>query len=101
MEVEARWSIILNTLKKYVVYQCGNCGLPQYARNDRATRQCIKCTFINDLTNHQKIKVLLQTDNVKEAFEAVAYAKMNRDVFPQRLHTYTQRHTHFLRKANK
>ena len=92
---------MLNTLKKYVVYQCANCGLPQYARNDRATRECVKCSFINRIDNYQKIKVILQTNNVKEAFEAVSYAKMNRDVFPQRLHTLTSRHTYFLRKVNK
>lgn len=88
-------------MKKYVVYQCINCGIPQYARNDRDSRQCVKCSFINRIDNHTKIKVILQTDNVKEAFETVAYAKMNRDVFPQRIHTHSPRHTHLLRKVNK
>ena len=89
-------------MKKYVVYQCANCGLPQYARNDRATRECVKCSFINRIDNYKKIKVLLQTDNVKEAFEAVALAKMRKNVFTQLpVHTHITRDTQFLKRVNK
>jgi len=86
-------------MKKYVVYQCANCGVPQYGRNDRKTRECVRCHYTNHI-DFRKIKVLLQTDSVKEAFEAVAYAKQRKDLFVQRpAHTRTR--TQFLRKANK
>ena len=83
------------------MYQCRNCGLPQYGRNDRKSRECVKCSFINDLTDRRRLKVLFESDSVKEAFEAVAHAKMNRDVFPQLLRTHTRRHTQFVRRVNK
>jgi hypothetical protein len=82
-------------MKKYVVFLCANCGLPQYARNDRKSRECPKCSFINSI-DFRKIRGLLQTDDVKEAFEAVALAKMNKNQFKQ-LPFHTARQTQFLR----
>jgi hypothetical protein len=89
-------------MKKYVVFQCSECGLPQYARNDRKSRECPRCSVVN-VIEFAKIKVLLQTDSVKEAFEAVAYAKMRKDLFVLRDPTHTRSHsrTQFLKRVNR
>ncbi len=82
------------------MFQCCDCGLPQYGRNDRKSRVCVNCSKVNRIDDNKK-KVLLETDSVREAFEAVAYAKRNIDLFPRLLHTHSHRHTQFLRRVNK
>ena len=85
---------------KYVVYQCSNCGLPQLARNDHLSRLCVKCNVTNSL-HQNKVKILLQTNSQKEAFEAVAYAKLHRELFSQLPGVHGRRRVGFLRRVNK
>lgn len=30
-------------VKRYAIFKCEKCGLPQYARYDQKTRKCLKC----------------------------------------------------------
>lgn len=78
-------------MKKYVVFQCRQCGLPTYTRNSQKTHQCSRCGYVNPV-NFKKIRVLYQTDDVFVACEAVKQAKVRKDLFKS-YHTRTRTHT--------
>jgi len=70
-------------MKKYVVFLCRQCGAPVGARNSQKTAKCTRCGKINPV-DHKKIRVIHQTDDMKEMQAAIQMIKLKRKSFPQK-----------------
>ncbi len=63
-------------MKKYLIIQCGRCGLPQYVQSNQATRKCPGCNY------HMQVYdalVVRETDDLVEAGLIVKYLKLPED----------------------
>ena len=60
-------------MKKYLVIQCGRCGLPQYVQSNQSTRKCPGCNYHIRIQNALVVK---ETDKLEEATEIVKYLKL-------------------------
>ena len=81
---------ILNT-KRYIVFQCRQCGLPTYCRSDHKSRCCSRCGYVNPVC-FSKVRVIGFADDCWLASEMVKQAKVRSDLF-RSYHTRTQTHT--------
>lgn len=68
-------------MKRYVVFLCKRCGNPTMARDTQKTSVCRKCGYTNEI-ELTRLRVLLQTDDMKEAQAAIQKAKTDRKRFP-------------------
>jgi len=68
-------------LKRYIVFLCKRCGFPSMARDNQKTSACRKCGYTNEI-ELTRLRVLLQTDDMKEAQAVIQHVKTNRKQFP-------------------
>ncbi len=60
-------------MKKYLIIQCGRCGLPQYVQSTQSTRKCPGCSYHIRIENALVVK---HTDDLSEAETIVKYLKL-------------------------
>ncbi|MCS7119862.1 MAG: DUF1922 domain-containing protein [Candidatus Bathyarchaeota archaeon] len=61
--------------RRYLIFSCPRCGAVRYAKQGQRTAECFTCGLKISIQD-SRTKVLLRTDRLDEAIEAVKKYKM-------------------------